>query len=82
MFGEEKRTQIGRTLQEKGVNGPCEKCGHNQFTVLDGYFTYTPQYDLTSVNVGGPNIPTVGVACENCGHISLFAAKRIVPQDF
>lgn len=82
MFSQEKREQIGRTLQQKGVTAPCEKCSHEQFIVLDGYFQYPAQSDLKSIDLQSPGVPTVGVACQNCGHVSFFAAKIIVPQDF
>jgi predicted nucleic-acid-binding Zn-ribbon protein len=82
IFTDDKKKQIADTLTRKGANRPCERCGSQDFTVLDGYFRQEVQSDLQNVNLGGPSIPTFAVACSNCGNLSFFAAKIVSPNEF
>jgi hypothetical protein len=71
---EELKQRIVKRLQEKKVRGACPMCATNQFVLLDGYFSHPVQLDLTTGMVlGGPSVPTVAIACNNCGFISQHA---------
>jgi len=70
----EFKQKIVQRLQEKRVRGACPMCGTDAFFLLDGYFTHPIQLELTGGMVfGGPAIPTVAIACSNCGFISQHA---------
>ncbi len=75
MFSKEKKEHIIKLLTERFQKRPlfCPMCGHPHFTIADAYLRNDLQADLTSVNLGGPSIPTVAVICNNCGFISQHA---------
>jgi hypothetical protein len=81
MFDQQKKQQIASALERKGVNRPCERCGSQNFSILDGYFRQDVQDDLTNVNLGGPSVPTVSLVCENCGNLSFFAVRALLPNE-
>lgn len=68
-----KRDEIAKRLTEKGAVQPCPRCGHNQFTVIDGYFNHTVQQELKGLILGGQSIPCAIVICVNCGYLSQHA---------
>lgn len=68
------KKEITKRLIERGATFPCHRCGHKEFTVLDGYSHKTLQDDITgSLLIGGPTIPTILVACNNCGCVTAHA---------
>jgi ribosomal protein S27AE len=74
---EQKRLdQIVQALTEKGVNRPCSRCGNAKFSIVGE--TLIPLQDDPSVfSIGGPSIPTVVVACDNCGYITQHATAPL-----
>lgn len=70
------KTEIIKILNSRGVNKPCNRCGNNNFTLLDGY-TKLPMYDkledMNSVKIGGPSVPVIMTACSKCGAITFHA---------
>lgn len=81
MFDQQRKAQIAAALQQKGANNPCERCGNETFSIVDGYFRQDVQDDLQNVNLGGPTVPTVAIACENCGNLSFFAVRALLPGE-
>lgn len=73
-FEQQTKEKIAKKLQEKGALKPCERCGQNNFTVLDG-FVYIPLAQQLSgdIIIGGPQVPCAAVVCTNCGNISNHA---------
>ena len=51
----------------------CPMCTGKNFSIADGYFNNPLQNNLTSVSIGGPSIPTIGIVCTNCGFLSQHA---------
>jgi hypothetical protein len=82
MLDANKKQQIMEILQQKRATNPCERCSKQNFTLLDGYFRQDVQTDLATMNLGGPNIPTIAMACDNCGNISSFAVKALLPNEY
>ena len=70
---ESQKKEITDSLEARGVNRPCPRCGNTSFVVLDGYFNDTLQDDLKNMKIGGPSVPSIGVACKNCGFITQHA---------
>jgi len=70
---QEQKQKILQALNGKNVNGPCPRCGNNNFILAEGYFNHFMQVDLTNVSLGGPSIPTIATVCSNCGFISEHA---------
>lgn len=73
LISEQKRLEIAKKLQEKGVRTDCPMCGNKHWAVLDGYFNQTLQSNLKGVKFGGPSIPSAAIICTNCGFISTHA---------
>jgi len=73
MTQEEKNNIITR-LQERGAQMPCPRCGHQHFSLTDGYFSHQVQQSFGELTIGGgPTIPTVVVICTQCGFLSQHA---------
>ena len=81
-LSESIKQKIVEKLKEKGASLPCPRCGNNSFTLLDGYFNQAIQTNFKGMVIGGPSVPTIGVACTNCGHISQHAlgALGLLPE--
>ena len=66
-FSEDTKTLVLKKLTEKGAVRDCPRCGNKTFSIIDGYFNQTLQNDLNGFVIGGPSVPAVVVACNNCG---------------
>ena len=73
IISDEKKLEIIKVLQQKGVNRLCPKCNHNNFTLLDGYFNQVIQPELKGISSSGLAVPSVVTVCTNCGYISQHA---------
>lgn len=65
--------QVVKALQGKGVNRPCSRCGQSKFSVV-GETQIMLQENPNSFVIGGPSIPVIIVACDNCGYITEHAS--------
>ncbi|XQA69534.1 hypothetical protein ACM9XB_18750 [Xanthomonas sacchari] len=66
--------KVADILQAKGVKLPCHRCGTRNFSVIDGYVNYSVQPELSGgIVIGGPTVPAVLVACDNCGALTAHA---------
>lgn len=72
-FSESEKNKIIKTIEDKGAKLPCSRCGTNKFILIDGYFNNTIQKDLKTTALGGRGVPSVVVACAQCGNISQHA---------
>lgn len=70
---QEKKAEIIRALNERGVRLPCPRCGNPSFTLIDGYFNEMIQPNANTLNIGGPSIPSIITACIRCGYLSQHA---------
>ena len=70
----DKYNEITDALKSKQVNKPCPRCDASTFTVIgeSEISVKQPSSGLLSSNVQ-LSIPTVVLACENCGFISQHA---------
>lgn len=76
------REEIIEALKSKGVKKPCHRCGHNSFAVIDGFTRFHLSEDINGNVLGGNGVPTVLVACNNCGAITPYAAFALMkPED-
>jgi len=64
---QELKEKIIAELTKRGVTKACARCGHGNFTLLDGYFNPTVTEDFKTVSLAGTTVPTVVVYCTNCG---------------
>jgi predicted nucleic-acid-binding Zn-ribbon protein len=69
----EQKDKIIKVLTERGAMLPCPRCGHRDFTLLDGYFNQVIQEVPEGIVLGGRTIPSVVVACNRCGYLSQHA---------
>ena len=59
-------------LNKKGVRLPCPRCGSSKFAVV-GESLIPINNDPSVFQIGGPTIPAIIVACENCGYLTQHA---------
>jgi hypothetical protein len=80
---EEKKKKIISELEARKAILPCPRCGNTAFTLLDGYINTFVQSDLRNINIGGPSIPSIATACNQCGFISAHAlgVLGLLPKD-
>src|SRR5258708_1992930 len=64
---------IRRVLLERGVALPCPRCGPPPFNLEPYYLAHPIQINLSSISLGGANIPTVVTTCMRCGFLSEHA---------
>lgn len=70
-----QKAEIVKRLSEKHLGARCPMCGESGFILLEGFFMNPVQESLTGdLVIGGPAIPTIAIACRNCGYISQHAA--------
>jgi hypothetical protein len=78
----ERSNKIIAALSSKGATKACPRCGQLHFNVLAE--TMIPiNNDPGVIAVGGPVVPTVIVACSNCGFLTQHAlgALGLVPEE-
>lgn len=78
--------EVEEKLTQKGALNVCHRCGHGNFAILEGFSSLFLQPDLSNiggVTIGGPVVPVVYVACQNCGAITPHAigALGLLPQE-
>lgn len=73
VLSESQKKEITQKLTSKIKALTCPMCGHNHFTIVDGYFTSTIQKDLQNIQLGGASMPTIAIICNNCGFVSSHA---------
>lgn len=66
---EELRSDIVKRLQERGVNRPCGRCGHEKFTLVDGFAVFGLVMKLDSEHVERL-LPSACIACARCGYVT------------
>lgn len=66
---------IIQKLSDKKALLPCHRCGQEHFTVLRGFTNISVQdeFNPNIMAIGGPSIPVISVACNNCGAITQHA---------
>lgn len=69
------KDDIATKLKEKNATKGCHRCGHESFTILEGFSNIRLELDLTMVGflIGGPTLPVVNIVCNNCGAITSHA---------
>jgi len=72
-LSEKDKQKIISTLTERRATLPCPRCGNSQFTLIDGYFNETVQTELKGIVIGGLSVPSVVIACNQCGFMSHHA---------
>lgn len=68
-----QKEEIIKKLEERGAKLPCPRCGGKNFSLIEGYFNNPLQSTIGNLVIGGPAIPSVVIACTNCGYISQHA---------
>ena len=67
-----RKKELIAALQAKGVRLPCPRCGQINFELIGE--SIIPINDNPSVvQLGGPAVPVVMVACSNCGFVTMHA---------
>lgn len=68
----ERSKRIVEALKGKGVTKPCPRCGHLHFGLV-AESSIMIQSESGTFVIGGPVVPTVIVACNNCGFVTQHA---------
>ena len=72
----EQKNQLDYWMSQHRMNPTCPACGGRNW--IPGEIIASPLYTQGGgFSIGGPTIPMVQLACNDCNHIMLFAAKRI-----
>lgn len=81
MVEKERANAIIQALNKKGVNKPCPRCGHPHFGVVAE--TSIPLSNDPIFRFSDPVVPTVIIACNNCGFLTQHAlgALEMVPEE-
>ena len=74
---DDNKNKIIEELKKRISNFECPICKHKEFVLGGGYFAHDLQQDLKSRQMGGVNIPTVPLICQNCGYIAEFAVGTL-----
>lgn len=72
-MGQLSKQQIADMLNNKGANRHCARCGRAEFSILDGVNMIQLQDSTEGLSFGGNSVPSVLVACVNCGAITFHA---------
>ena len=62
-----------RVKAERGSLPTCPICTHPNWQFVDTYVKNMLGDDLRSLSIGGPSLPTIAVACKNCGFVAQFS---------
>lgn len=72
------KPDIIKALNEKVPNLKCTTCQNTELILIDGFFNRSVQNEITSgLVVGGPIIPTIALACKNCGNLIEFSVGAL-----
>ena len=80
----ERRELQVRAFDTEGVVsaqvwGPCPRCGHEDFNLVDGYVSLPLQAKVTEGPAG--SFPTVVTLCERCGYVSQHALSVLLASE-
>ena len=83
-INKEVKDKIAQKLAERGAVQACPRCGHPNFSLLDGFINLPLNKEVTGdVIIGGPQVPCAVVGCNNCGNLSYHAlgALGMLPEN-
>jgi len=73
-FEQQTKEKIAEKIKEKEALKPCERCGQQNFSVLDGFVNVPLAQEISGgIVIGGPQVPCAVIACTNCGNLSYHA---------
>ena len=68
------RDEVVKVLEQRKATKPCHRCGADDFALLEEFSNIILRKDVGGALVlGGPQIPSAIVACNNCGAITFHA---------
>lgn len=65
--------ELNKRIKQKDASLKCPICTHNDFTLIDGYSRRILNEDIKKVNLVGLNVPSITIACNNCGYLMDFS---------
>jgi hypothetical protein len=78
----EQKQQIIASLQAKQASRPCSRCGNSNFSLMDFVFLAPLHSSAPRHIVAAPqSVPTVAVACTNCGALYHHLLGVLVPLE-
>lgn len=78
VLSEEQKRRVTHALDAAGSTLPCPRCGHQSFSLVDGYVIEFVQSQLRNMVVGGSNrLPSVVVTCDRCGFLAQHALESL-----
>ena len=69
--------RIIQRLQEKGAPRPCDNCGTQSWSLVDGFIFLSVQDELPGLVLGGRGAPSAAVTCNNCGNTRLINLVKL-----
>jgi precorrin-6B methylase 2 len=77
----EDQDYIIKLLVKRGANKNCQRCGHSNFTLLEGNTSLALDlHQGNAIILGGNKIPSAVVVCNNCGNLNIHSI-RVLESD-
>ncbi len=68
---------IIKSLMDRKVTHPCQRCGHTKFELQPSYTTIPLVPNPNMASSYGVFIPAAIVACGNCGNLSFHSLSQL-----
>ena len=69
-----QKEAIMTSLNSKGINANCLRCGKNQWDLGNDLVATIPTQPGAGMAIGGQHVPMVQMICMNCGFVNFHAA--------
>jgi len=68
------KEKIKSKIEAIGGSKACARCGHTNFSILDGFVNIPLSQEISgNIIIGGPQVPCAVIACNQCGNLNLHA---------
>lgn len=71
------KERIADIFKEKNVNGLCEICGKNSWSISNDTIKIIVSKQTGKFPLPPPHIPCFAIVCNNCGNMRLFALDKL-----
>ena len=73
----EQKEEITSALRRAGASLSCPRCGHDSFTLLDGYLTDPIQWQLKNIVIGNNHFWCAATTCDRCGYLAQHSLQTL-----
>jgi hypothetical protein len=70
--------EVLEALKKKAPQpGPCPICSNRNWQLEPGFIFLVLQNQVAAINLAGPGLPCIALACANCGNTQLINVVRL-----